>query len=249
MYKYEKKQLEITVKDSLSIADVCRKLNIRPIGGNYKTLKIYFRKYNIDISHFTGQGWNVGKKYRKFGKVKELKTILIKNSTYSSSNRLKKRLINDGYLENKCSKCGLIKWNDEDITLHLDHINGDNLDHRIENLRILCPNCHSQTNTYCKGTKSSLSERRKKDYEKYKDFPVNEEVEKVKKVKQENFCKCGKKIKNTSKNCIKCSHIKSRKVKRPPFEQLKNEIKETSYLAVGKKYGVSDNAVRKWLKK
>lgn len=64
------------------------------------------------------------------------------------SNKLKKRLIAKGILEDICSKCSLIEWNGRPITLELDHINGDNKDNRLENLRILCPNCHSQTPTF-----------------------------------------------------------------------------------------------------
>ena len=62
--------------------------------------------------------------------------------------RLKERLVKEGILEYKCAECGISKWNNKPLSLHLDHINGINNDHRIENLRFLCPNCHSQTDTY-----------------------------------------------------------------------------------------------------
>ena len=61
---------------------------------------------------------------------------------------LKERLVKEKYLEYKCAECGITEWNGKPLSLHLDHINGINNDHRIENLRFLCPNCHSQTNTY-----------------------------------------------------------------------------------------------------
>lgn len=91
MKKYSKENLEKIVKKSLSIANVCRELDMRPIGGNYKTLKKYFRLYDIDISHFTGQGWNVGKRYRNFSKTFTLEEILIKNSTYTSTKKIKNK--------------------------------------------------------------------------------------------------------------------------------------------------------------
>jgi 5-methylcytosine-specific restriction endonuclease McrA len=71
-----------------------------------------------------------------------------KHPTYQTL-KLKKRLIKEGIKDNKCEECGVSKWNGKDLECHLDHINGDSKDHRIENLKILCPNCHSQTDTYC----------------------------------------------------------------------------------------------------
>ena len=164
--KYEKDVLTKIVFKCLSIAQVCRELNIKPHGGNYKTLKKYFNEYNINTSHFTGKGWNVGKRYRKFCKVAELKDILIENSTYTNTSSLKKKLYDEGLKKEICEKCGIDKWCNNKITFELDHINGNNLDNRIENLRILCPNCHSQTKTWRgrKKKRSSISELKNKNY-------------------------------------------------------------------------------------
>lgn len=77
-----------------------------------------------------------------------LKDILVENSTYQTSH-LKRRLFEQDLLQEQCAWCGLgSSWNGKPISLHLDHINGVNNDHRLINLRVLCPNCHSQTNTY-----------------------------------------------------------------------------------------------------
>ena len=105
------------------------------------------RRLSLDTSHWTGQGHLKGKTHNWTKKI-PLSKILVVNSQYVSSSNLKRRLLREGVLEYLCSKCGITTWNEEPIILQLDHINGDNLDHRKENLRLLCPNCHSQTQTF-----------------------------------------------------------------------------------------------------
>ena len=147
-YKHTKEELNNAVKKSLSIANVCRELNMKTCGGNYKTLQSKFKEWDIDTSHFTGAAWNQGEKFKPFGKKYELNEVLIKNSPYKSTTKLKKRLYSEGYKEKKCEECGITEWNGKPLTFEMDHINGDNTDNRLENLKILCPNCHSQTPTF-----------------------------------------------------------------------------------------------------
>lgn len=142
---YTKELLENAVKDSYSLAETCRKIGLKPVGGNYKTLKKKLDEFNVDHSHFTGQRWNKGLKYIDKTSLNPLDEILQENITYSSS-LLKKRLIASNLKENKCEECGL--GGDEGIVLELHHINGDHFDNRLENLQILCPNCHSKTNHF-----------------------------------------------------------------------------------------------------
>lgn len=78
-----------------------------------------------------------------------LDEILAGDHPYYQTLKLKKRLIREKILENKCSCCGIEEWQGNPITLQLDHVNGDGSDHKLSNLRLLCPNCHSQTDTWC----------------------------------------------------------------------------------------------------
>ena len=82
------------------------------------------------------------------GKILTPNEEVFKEESHYSNEMVKQRIVSQGMLEYRCIKCGIDKWQGETIVLDLDHINGDNLDNRLENLRFLCPNCHSQTDTY-----------------------------------------------------------------------------------------------------
>ena len=144
--KRSKEEYENAVKDALSIAQVCRNLGLKPIGGNYRIIKRALQEYDIDTSHFTGQGWNVGLKFNP-NPPKSLDEILVENSTYQSS-KLKNKLLESGLKEYRCECCKNTEWNGKPIPLETHHINGDNTDNRIENIQLLCPNCHAQTDNY-----------------------------------------------------------------------------------------------------
>ncbi len=87
-------------------------------------------------------------KFIPFGKTIDLTDALVENSPYKSTSKLKGRLYKEGVKTKQCEECGIIEWNNKEIIFHLDHVNGDSTDKRINNLKILCPNCHSQTPTY-----------------------------------------------------------------------------------------------------
>jgi len=190
----------------------------------YVSAKRIIKKRNIIIPqyHYYGEGKS-NPKYK-------LSEILVENSNYTSRTSIKKRLVKEGLLEYKC-KCGNIGiWEGKPLSLQLEHKNGVNNDNRFENIEFLCPNCHSQSKTFA-GRNNRCS------------------------IKNNNikFCKCGTKIYKTSNMCVKCRNkfiaIKNRKIKiRPLYEILLEEINKFGYRGTGKKYGVSDNAIRNWLK-
>lgn len=263
-HNFTLEELTLAIRSSFSIAEVCRKVNIVPCGGNYKLIHKLINENSLDITHFLGQGWNKGLK-KVFNKPKPLCEILKKQSYYSS-HKLKLRLFNEKVKEPKCEVCGLTEWNNKKISFELHHINGDNTDNRIENLQILCPNCHSQTDTYRKA-KSALSEKIKVESLKFKegvlgnanvnlepsisqlcDKACAETLQGKPKSKDTKKCAiCGNVINSNRKYCsVECYH-NSTKGKRPDVFTLINLFNELkTFRSVAKYFQVSDNAVRKW---
>ncbi|MEX2603030.1 MAG: HNH endonuclease [Gracilimonas sp.] len=225
--KWNETDLRLIIEQSTNKSQVLRKIGLKSFTGNYDTLNKYIFLYNIDVSHFRRPI-----NYSNLNKKKiPISEILVSGSSYSRTS-LKKRLFNGGLKERRCEKCGNDEWwNGEKMSLILDHINGIHNDNRIENLRILCPNCNSTLPTHCG--------RNTKD----------RKIKSGRKPAQKHFCDCGKEIRRGSTQCHKCHSVQQRKVKRPSREQLLFDIHELGYSGTGRRYGVSDNAVRKWLKK
>ena len=215
---WSKENLTKIISESETQRDVISKLKIRNAGSNYKTLRKYIELYNISTEHFINSydkivSINLNKKL-------PINDILVENSSYTRTH-LKKRLYDEGILKRECCLCGQDEnWNGMKISLILDHINGVYNDNRLENLRIVCPNCNAGLDTFAgKNTKS-----------------------------KKNICTCGSKKFRKSEKCNSCAGEDRRKVERPSIDQLKKEVEEFGYSATGRKYGVSDNAVRKWIK-
>lgn len=248
--EYNKEQLQELLNQCSTKADFCRALNKKPTGGNYRTIDKIIKDYNLDNSSLKKEPWNKGKhyKYKKY----TLEEILIEDSPIKGTYHLKERLINNGLKEYKCEICGYT----ESVELH--HINGNPFDNRLENLQILCPNCHSKTENFRYKNTSNYKGR---IHSKPEDLIISEEEynklhKKPAKEKKPQLIKicpvCGKEFhpKNSSqKYCSMECYNDENKGKRPDFIQLINDFKELkSFVQVGNKYGVSDNAVRKWCK-
>jgi len=166
--QYSDEQLALSVKNNVSIAGVLRQLKLRPIGGNYRTINRLVAKLGLDISHFTGQGWNVGLEFKPKKSIPD-NEIFILNSQYKCSWRLRERY-KSLTKQNYCNYCGLSEWMNKPIPLEIHHINGNNTDNRLENLSLLCPNCHALTINYRGRAKlSALSERRDVERRKFKE--------------------------------------------------------------------------------
>lgn len=173
----------------------------------------------------------------------------------------------------KCENCGLTTWLKQPIHLELHHIDGDKSNNTLENLLLLCPNCHSYTDNYGSKNKKSvfisdeeLLEELKKsksirsallslgmsdagaNYNRARKLLKENEANIAKEEKpKENYCiDCGKPILLTSTRCTECAHKASRIIERPTRDELKRLIRIMPFTKIGEKYQVTDNAVRKW---
>jgi len=218
VWKMGLNEFKILIAQSSSYKEALESLGYHNRGNNYRTLKRRIEEEGIDDSH-------IRNKPRNYMAVKKtripLEKILVRNGVPYNNARLRNRLIAHNFLNNICSICGIgPEWNGQDLTLQLDHIDGDHRNNLLQNLRLLCPNCHSQTPTFA-GKKLAIINR----------------------------CKCGEVIHRTSKRCVDCSRKHSRKTIRPTKRELELMLSKDSWCTVGRYYGVSDNAVRKWAKK
>lgn len=182
-----------------------------------KLLKNILDTNNIDYSHFTGRArqytFNYVEASEYFNSDKKIQ-----------ASKLKGKLLRENLVENKCALCGISSWNEKPLTLQLHHIDGNHDNNSFDNLQLLCPNCHSQTDNYCGSANATAA--------KY-------------------YCQdCGKEITKGAVYCTMCARKYTRKVEeRPSAEELINDYKELkSFVKIGSKYGVSDNATRKWFK-
>ena len=142
--KYTEEQLREAIRTSVSIREALQKLNIKAAGGNYYIFQKAVNFFKIDTSHFNGQNITGRKLPQRRKPIEDYLT----NKTPIQSNKLRKYLLESGKFKHECSSCKLSEWLGKPIPIELDHINGNNEDNSLDNLRILCPNCHALTPTY-----------------------------------------------------------------------------------------------------
>lgn len=207
---FTEEELKEVIKDSLSLAESIIKLNRSISGTSYRLIKKYIDIYNIDTSHFKNKIHQGSFRYR----IEDIDKIFFNKSPFYTST-IKQLVLRFKLIEYKCSNCFLKnQWLGKLLVLRLDHINGNNKDHSLENLRFLCPNCDSQTETYCGKNK------KKKE-----------------------------KIKVPSKKELGLLTERLTKINWPSTEEIVNQLKTKSYRQLGRELGVSDNSIRKRIKK
>lgn len=144
--RYTKELLEAIVPDCLSVTDVLRALGLRPSGGNNANIRRRLKQYNIDTSHFLGQSYNLG---RSFARKSAAEVLVLRPTDAPKVNRktLLRAMLELGF-DYRCELCGNAgAWKGSDLCLEIDHVDGWWNDNRPDNLRFLCPNCHSQQPT------------------------------------------------------------------------------------------------------
>lgn len=233
--KYTKDLLEPVVKASISFADVIRALGLRYAGGTYRHLQMRIRQFGLDTSHFKGRA--AGAQKRGLGLRIHAEAILVLKSAglRTTACVLRRALLEIGR-PHVCEVCAQGPfWRGVPLVLEIDHRNGNRNDDRRENLRFLCPNCHSQTANF--GAKN-----------------IEKKIQVSARIKQ--VClRCGTVKKPTKADlCAPCAQKtrvtgRSRKVNdRPSFDVLQKEIAEFGYAATGRKYGVTGTSIRSWIK-
>ncbi len=144
---YTKEKLGLIVKKSSTWADVCRHFKVATSGGTQAHIKSRADKFGIDYSHFKGRAWSRGRSFQS--RRRSAKDILLKRTEGNRTRHVQlSRALQEMGVEYRCVSCRISDWRCSPIVLEVDHINGNPLDDRQNNLQFLCPNCHSQTPTY-----------------------------------------------------------------------------------------------------
>lgn len=232
--RYTEDQARDAIAASLTFTEALRRLGMCWSGGNYRTLKKWAAEWSIPTDHFDPDA--VRRQALRRDAI-PLAEVLVESSTYSRG-LLKQRLYETGLKQRRCELCGQDEhWHGTWMSLILDHVNGDARDNRLENLRIVCPNCAATLDTHC-GRRARVPKEARECRRCGAAFQP--------KTARQAYCSrdCGQRWDRTG-----VPKLGQRKVRdRPPYEQLVAEVAATSWSAVGRKYGVSDNAVRKWVR-
>lgn len=240
-HRYSEQDARRAIAESRSWAETLRKLGYCHTGANPKTLKKRAREWGIPTDHFDRYA---GLRQAPRRRMPPLEEILVEGSSYSRA-ALKRRLYEAGLKKPECELCGQGDyWRGTRISLILDHINGVRNDNRLVNLRIVCPNCAATLETHCgRGTRRPRAPRT--CVACGHSFLPNST--------NQRYCsrECGSRYPRRRRQGPRKPGLKrpgARRIERPPREQLLAEIEELGYAATGRRYGVSDNAIRKWIR-
>ena len=232
--RYTESEAREAVAQSLTYTQVLRLLGLCPAGGNAALLKTWLARWNISTEHFDPRH----DRRKGAPAPKPLDEILVAGSTYARSN-LKARLFDAGLKRPVCEMCGQGElWRGRPMGLILDHVNGVRDDNRLENLRIVCPNCAATLDTHC-GRKNRLEPVERACLRCGSMFRA--------KYPRQRYCSsaCGTRAPRPGRGVAKPP---LRRAERPPRDELLSQIAALGYSAVGRRYGVSDNAIRKWVR-
>jgi Zn finger protein HypA/HybF involved in hydrogenase expression len=257
----EREELQDILNTSDSLSDVLKKLGYVSITANIKTLHKRIQEDELDLDILKSNRRNARKEQLKKLRVTKMTPdadLFVQNSPTSRS-VVKKRIEANKYIPYECSKCGVgDMWENSPLVLQLEHVNGANNDHRLENLTFLCPNCHSQTDTFA--GKNALKKKCALCNKRTKYGPICTRCSKQNSIITSNILEkdivlprsrcvdCDSEITYSSKRCIECSQVDRRIVDRPDKETLLSDVKKLGFSGTGRKYCVSDNAIRKWCK-
>jgi hypothetical protein len=231
--RYSEAEARRAVAASRSWSETLRRLGMCASGGAQEVLKKYTRLWGISTEHFDPYAAvrGSGKQRRR-----PLEEILVERSTFSR-NHLKERLYEAGLKQAVCELCGLGEiWRGRVMGMILDHINGISDDNRLENLRILCPNCAATLDTHC---------AKKRRVTRSEQQCVRCGASFHPRYRHQRYCsrECGIRWDRSG-----IPRPGARRVDRPPYSQLIREVQAIGFTATGRRYGVSDNAVRKWIR-
>ena len=267
--KIDIKKIQDIIPECKTIKEVADKLNMP-----YKSVLHKVKEYNLGKPN---PGYRPETKMYYRGKNIFMQFIEGKSKAIATSSAIRKKLIKYNILKNVCNICGCDPiWNGKELILQLDHIDGNHHNNKLENLQIICPNCHSQTSTFCGKNKNKKST--KIDYTMLSDIinkhnpatmnellkllglsqsqgnynTVNDQIARqgIKTIIGNHciICGCGICSRSKSMKCTTCIRLETRKCTRPSKLELINNLKQSNPYTLAKEYKVSDNSVRKWMR-
>jgi hypothetical protein len=230
--RYSEDQARKAVAASLSYAEALRRLGMCDRGGSWRILEKWVEIWDVPVDHFDSRARSVAAARLR---ARPLEELLVQGSVVGSA-KLKEKLYRAGLKERRCELCGQgEEWRGRRMSLILDHANGVRDDNRLENLRIVCPNCNATLDTHC-GRNATLRTEQPCERCERSFLP---------RYASQRFCSssCGAGGDQRGR-----ARTELRRVERPPYEQLLAEVQQLGWEGTGRKYGVSGNAIRKWVR-